>query len=186
MKSFTLLLFCCAILFSGAIQLQAANLSKKEIPKVEKLETAPNLFKCENMFFSGQPSLQTLEWAQKQGVDLIINLRSDDENDEFSETAFNEKDMASKLEMQYISLPIAGYDSYSPENLAKFAEALKGKYKKVFIHCRSAGRVTYFMMAYLVEYKGYELSEAIEFGKQIKFTFPLEYLLKEEINWQLK
>ena len=73
-----------------------------------------------------------------------------------------------------------------PKNLEKFAEAMNGKYKKVLIHCGSAGRVTNFMMAYMVEYKDYKLADAIEFGEQIKFSFPLENLLKEEIEWQLK
>ncbi|WP_320113678.1 hypothetical protein [Draconibacterium orientale] len=45
---------------------------------------------------------------------------------------------------------------------------------------------THFMMAYLVEYKDYKLADAIAFGEQIKFSFPLEYLLKEEVDWQLK
>jgi hypothetical protein len=40
------------------------------------------------------------------------------------------------------------------------------------------------MIAYLVQYKGYELSDAIEFGKQMKFTFPLENLLDQKILWK--
>ena len=44
----------------------------------------------------------------------------------------------------------------------------------------------YFMMAYLVEYKNYALSDAIEYGKQIKFSFPLENLLSKEIVWGTK
>ena len=73
--------------------------------------------------FSGQPNLETLEWLKTQDVDLIINLRSEDENDEFSESSFDEKEMASKLKMKYISIPVDGYSSYTPENLEKFAKA---------------------------------------------------------------
>ena len=186
MKAFTLLLFCCTALLFSAPQAYSSNLEKKEIPEVKKLDNAPNLFKNDNMFFSGQPNLETFEWLKKQGVDLVINLRTAGENEDFAETAFDEEAMVARLKMKYVSLPIAGYDGYSPESLEKFAEAMNGDYNKVLIHCGSAGRVTYFMMAYLIEYKGYKLADAIAFGEQIKFSFPLEYLLDDKIDWQLK
>ncbi|WP_297098490.1 sulfur transferase domain-containing protein [uncultured Draconibacterium sp.] len=186
MKTFTLLLFCCTILLFNPPQVDASNLQKKEVPEVEELNNAPNLFKSDNMFFSGQPNLETFEWLKDQGVDLVINLRTEGENEDFAEEAFNEEEMVAKLKMKYVSLPVSGYDGYTPENLEKFAEVMNGKYKKVLIHCGSAGRVTNFMMAYMVEYKGYKLADAIAFGEQIKFSFPLENLLKEEIDWQLK
>ncbi|MDX8340565.1 sulfur transferase domain-containing protein [Draconibacterium sp. IB214405] len=186
MKTFTLLLFCCTILLFSIPLAHASTPQKKEIPKVEELDNAPNLFKSDNMYFSGQPNLETFEWLKEQGVDLVINLRTEGENEDFAEEAFNEEEMVAKLKMNYVSLPVSGYDGYTPENLEKFAEAMNGKYKKVLIHCGSAGRVTYFMMAYMVEYKGYKLADAIAFGKQIKFSFPLENLLKKEIDWQLK
>ncbi len=186
MKTFTLLLFFCAILLFNAPQADAINLQKKEVPEVEELDNAPNLFKSDNMFFSGQPNLETFEWLKDQGVDLVINLRTEGENEDFAEEAFNEEEMVAKLKMKYVSLPVSGYDGYTPENLEKFAEAMNGKYKKVLIHCGSAGRVTNFMMAYMVEYENYALSDAIEFGKQIKFSFPLEDLLSKEIVWDTK
>jgi protein tyrosine phosphatase (PTP) superfamily phosphohydrolase (DUF442 family) len=37
------------------------------------------------MFFSGQPNLEILECLKKQGVDLVINLRSESENEDFAE-----------------------------------------------------------------------------------------------------
>lgn len=186
MKTFTFLFLVFSISVFDVSSGYSRNLPQKEVPEVQKLDRAPNLFQCENMFYSGQPNLETLEWLKTQGVDLIINLRSEDENKDFSESSFDEKDIASKLEMRYISIPVNGYSSYTPENLAKFAEAMNGDYNKVLIHCGSAGRVTTFMMGYLVEYKNYDLSDAIKFGKQIKFSFPLENLLSKEIVWDTK
>ena len=189
MKSSTLLL----LLFLGHFMLcfQTTNASQnvpkqKDIPVVEKLDRAPNLFHSDNQFYSGQPSLGTLEWLHSEGVDLVINLRSNDENNDFTESAFNEEEQVTKLGMKYISIPVAGYDSYTPEKLSELAAALSTEHEKVLIHCASCGRVSYFMMAYLVKFKKYELSEAIEFGKQLKFTFPLEYLLEKDIAWDLE
>lgn len=181
-------LFLLISLFHFSAESAAASntTKKKNIPAVQKLDIAPNLFQSENMFFSGQPNLETLEWLQNQGVDLIINLRSESENKEFAKTAFNEKNAATKLGMRYISLPVSGNDAYSPENLKKLSDALGSNYNKVLIHCRSCGRVTNFMIAYLVRYKSYELAEAIDFGKQLKFEFALENLLDNKIDWQIK
>ena len=69
MKTFTLVLFCCALLLFNAPQADASNLQKKEVPEVEELDNAPNLFKSDNMFFSGQPNLETFKWLTDQGVD---------------------------------------------------------------------------------------------------------------------
>ncbi|WP_346854851.1 sulfur transferase domain-containing protein [uncultured Draconibacterium sp.] len=189
MKSFVILLIAFVLYtfaISEPVSARPKTLAKKEIPAVEKLDFAPNLFKSDKLFFSGQPSLETLEWLEKQGVDLVINLRSDAENEDFTAASFNENEQVLKLGMKYISIPIDGYNSYTTENVAKFAKALDSKHKKALIHCASCGRVSYFMMAYLVDYKNYKLADAVEFGTQLKFTFPLEYLLKDEINWQLK
>jgi len=186
MKTFTFLLLVFSISVFHVNSGYSENFSQKKVPDVQKLDRAPNLFQSEKMFFSGQPNLETLEWLKTQGVDLLINLRSEDENNEFSESSFDEKEMASKLKMKYISIPVDGYSSYTPENLEKFAKALSEGYKKVLIHCGSASRVTMFMMAYLVEYKNYDLSDAVKFGKQIKFSFPLENMLSKEIDWDTK
>ena len=182
--TFLLLVFWLPLFSSG--HKDSGKLPKKEIPEVQKLDRTPKLYKSENMYFCGQPNLETIEWLKTQGVDLIVNLRSEEENDDFAESSFNEKDIVAKLEIKYISIPIDGYDSYTTENLAKFADALNQSYHSVLIHCGSGGRVTNFMMAYLVDYKDYPLADAIEFGKQLSFKFPLEYLLKEDIVWNTK
>lgn len=187
MKSLLLLLLLGSFVISATPSVVTSGLlQEKEIPKVEKVETASNLFKSDNLFLGGQPNLETLEWLKTQGVDLVINLRSEKENEEFSASAFNEKKKVKMLGMEYLSVPVAGYDSYTKENLAKLAAALNGNDNKVLIHCASCGRVSSFMMAYLVKYKGYNLAEAVGFGKQLKFKFPLEDMLDEEIVWETK
>lgn len=188
MKAFLLLtsLYLSFSFFASTAKEDSNNPSEKEVPEVQKLERAPNLFQSEDLFFSGQPSLETLEWMKGQGLDLVINLRSESENEDFAESAFNEEKRVKEMGIKYLSIPIDGYDAYTPENLEKLAKALNGKYNKALIHCASCGRVSYFMMAYLVDYKNYDMAEAVAFGEQLKFRFPLEYLLEGEVDWQLK
>lgn len=185
-RTFTLLFITVFSFYYSATVATAKDFRKGEIPVVEKLDRASNLFKSANTFYSGQPNLETLKWLNSEGVDLVINLRSEDENKSFTASAFNEEAQVAELGMKYISIPIDGYDSYTPENVEKLAEALNIKHNKVLIHCASCGRVSYFMMAYMVNEKGYTLAQAIEFGKQLKFKSPLEYLLTDEINWETK
>ncbi|MCK5169405.1 MAG: dual specificity protein phosphatase family protein [Bacteroidales bacterium] len=113
---------------------------------------------------------------------MFINLRSDSENEKFTKTALNEENLLNDLGIQYISIPVSYPDSYNPETLQIFTEALENHEGKVFIHCASGGRVRYFFMAYLVESKAYSLNDAISFGKQMKYSIPLELILGKEIN----
>ncbi|MCG6188932.1 fused DSP-PTPase phosphatase/NAD kinase-like protein [Maribellus maritimus] len=182
--SFLLMLLLINLVFITETSF-SKSFEKKDFPKIQKLgEIAPNLYQSGNLFFSGQPNLETFEWLKTQEVDLIINLRSEKENDEFAKSAFNEKERAAILGMKYISIPVLGNDSYTKENLIKFGDALNSRYNKVFIHCASCGRVSNFMIAYLVQYQNYEMNEAIDFGKQLRFSFPLENLLDKKIIWK--
>ena len=113
---------------------------------------------------------------------MVINLRSDKENKSFTEEAFNEGRIVKKLGMKYISIPVAERKDYSPESLSKFAEAIKSYKGKVLIHCAGAGRVGYFMMAYLIKYQNYSVDKAVEFGKQIRYFNYLEELIGEKMT----
>jgi protein tyrosine phosphatase (PTP) superfamily phosphohydrolase (DUF442 family) len=82
---------------------------------------------------------------------------------------------------EYIHIPVDGYDDYRPDKLDTVSKKLNTN-EKVLLHCRSAGRVTYFFMAYLVKSKGFKLEEAVKIGEQLKYYNPLEWLLNEEIT----
>ena len=159
--------------------------NKKNNTDVRKVEGYPNLFEWEGMYFSGQPSLDEMEWMKSQGVSLILNLRTPDEMKDFKAEAFDEEEKAGELGIAYISVPVNGYDDYTPEKLKEFSEVLSEAHNKVLIHCRSCGRVTYFIMAYLIRYRGFSVDEAVAFGKKLKFNFPLENLLGEDISMHI-
>ncbi len=138
-------------------------------------------FKFQNYYLSAQPSLEALRWYKSQGTSTIINLRTEKENKDFTANAFNEENMAKELGLDYHSLPIGDAKDYSPENLEAFAKLIEED-KKLLIHCRSAGRVTTFFMAYLIKHKGYSVNEAARIGRNLKFSLPLEKMLDTEIS----
>ena len=178
MKTRTLLLL---LGFWLSFSSQAQNNIEK-CDSVKVITEVAGAYQYQNFYLSAQPNLEAMRWYRSQGVEKVINLRTEKENKSFTASAFHEKNMVEELGMEYLSLPVGGANAYSPERLELFAEAMKGK-GKVLIHCRSAGRVTNLFMAYLVKYKGYSLNQAIEIGRQVKFSFPLEKLLGEGIRF---
>ncbi|MGQ8337372.1 fused DSP-PTPase phosphatase/NAD kinase-like protein [Sunxiuqinia sp. A32] len=184
----TLLLALILLLSSNLTSLFASGLypAKDDSNSIVEIENVDNLYQWGDMFLGGQPNLETMKMLHKKGVDLIINLRSEDEMEEFAESAFNEEQMAQQLGMKYLSVPVSGYQSYSPETVKKFNQAINTPHTNVFIHCRSCGRVTQIMMAYLVKYKGYSLDDAVAIGKKLKYQSTLEMLLGQDISMKLK
>ena len=126
---------------------------------VEVIEDFEKLYHSGDFYFGGQPSLETLQWLKTQGVETVINLRSESEIEKFTKTGFNEKNILKEIGVEYISIPMSGRASYTRETLEQFADALSAAEGKVYIHCAGCGRVTYVMMAYLIEYQNYTVNK---------------------------
>lgn len=175
------------LLISFIFFISSCNTVQNEKPKytdVEVIEAFENLFKFQNLYLAGQPDMEELQWFKDQGVVKIINLRGEKENDAFAEDFFVEKDTVESMGFKYYSIPVGSYEEYTPEKLDKFIE-LQNKDEKIVLHCRSAGRANYFLMAYLIKEEGYSVNEAIEVGRQIRFVFSLESLLGEKLSFEL-
>jgi uncharacterized protein (TIGR01244 family) len=167
---------------SPGLKAQDTNL---KAGKAETLDNFRFLFRYENFYISGQPTLEELQWFKSQGVKKIISLRSERENTDFSESAYVEKANAVKLGLEFYSLPVEGNKDYTPEKLDALISQLN-RDEKIVIHCQSAGRATDFFMAYLIKDRGYTVNEAIEVGKSLRFSLPLEKLLNAEISMEMK
>ncbi len=152
---------------------------------VEVIEDYENLFRFQNYYLSGQPTLEALKWLKSEGVTRIINLRTVDENEIFAGEAFNEETLAKSLGYEYYNIPVDISVDYSPEKLMEISEQVNAD-EKILIHCRSAGRVTSFFMAYLVQTRAYSINEAVEVGKGLKYSFPLEQILDANIVMEIK
>ncbi len=124
-----------------------------------------------------------MKWLKSQGVKKIVNLRTKQENNEFAASAYHEKSNAKELGFEYHSIPINGIKDYTPKKLDVFLSHINEN-EKIFIHCRTGGRVTHFYMAYLINNEEYTINEAVKIGKDIRFSFPLENLLDTEISME--
>ena len=151
---------------------------------VEVIKDFKNLYRYQNYYIGGQPTLEALQWLKSQGVNKIINLRSENENIEYSEYAYNEKINAQRLGFKYYSIPVDGNKDYTPENLDVFI-SLINKNEIILIHCLTAGRATNFFMAYLIKNKGYTINEAVEIGRNLRFSLPLEMLLDTKVSMEI-
>ena len=87
---------------------------------VEVIKDFNNLYRYQNFYLSGQPTLESLRWFKSQGVTKIINLRSEIENKEYSESAYNEEANARELGFEYHAIPVDGTKDYTPEKLEVF------------------------------------------------------------------
>ncbi|OGD28576.1 MAG: hypothetical protein A2Y56_14195 [Candidatus Aminicenantes bacterium RBG_13_63_10] len=151
-----------------------------------KVEGFKDLFRTGDFFIAGQPTLEELRWLKSAGVTLVVNIRSEAENKEFTATAFNEENVVKEIGLAYALLPVGEKESYSPKTVDSFAALLSGARGKVLLHCASAGRATNLWMAYLVRHYGFEVDEAALVGRQMKFTLPFEDFLGGRILMKLE
>ena len=177
-KSFIIFIFSSFCLISVNAQ---SGIEKTNT--VEKIKGFADLYRYQNFYLGGQPSQKELRWLKAQGVNKIINLRTKQENHQFSRNVYNEKAVVKELGIEYCSIPVNGSKDYSPAKLKAVSSQIKND-DRIFLHCAGAGRVTHIFMAYLIKSKGYTIDEAVEIGKQLKFSFPLEQLLDIKITME--
>jgi protein tyrosine phosphatase (PTP) superfamily phosphohydrolase (DUF442 family) len=151
---------------------------------VQIIEGYSNLYRYQNFYLGGQPTIEELRWLKLQGVTKIINLRSEEENKVYSDYAYNEKSIAEELGFEYINIPVDGTKDYTAEKLEEISNQLSTN-DKLLLHCNTAGRVTNFFMAYLIKSRGFTINKAVELGKKLKYSNPLEQLLGIEINMEV-
>lgn len=166
-------------------------LSQEEIAFPKKLDLSGysgTIVETGSMFISGQPDSTAFIKLKEDGVTTIINLRTSREMDNRNYVPFNEKELVEKLEMEYVHIPTGGTDTpYSPEALDKFADALSSAKGKVLLHCTVAWRASHMFAAYLIKYKNFPVSKAIDYAKAINFgDLPLEGFLNKKLIIDLK
>lgn len=91
-----------------------------------------------DLFSSGQPSPEQLEKLARDGVRTVINLRAPNEPGQYDEQA-----EATRNELRYVSIPVAGAQDLTPATVQRFSNELAQARAAgpVLIHCASANRV---------------------------------------------
>ena len=121
----------------------------------------------EDFFIAGQPTQRALREMQKLGVTTIINLRMPQEMERIG---FDEAKLIADLGMKYVHIPMRGGDgenSYSPQTLRRFADAMKAADGKVLLHCTIAWRASHIWAAYLIQERGIAEDDAVRHARAI-------------------
>lgn len=121
----------------------------------------------EDVFVSGQPTERALRELHEQGVTTVVNLRTPEEMTR--NVKFDEAALVTQLGMRYVYLPVRGTGEYpySPETLAKFAEAVRTANGKVLLHCTIAWRASHLWAAYLIKEVGIPVEDALTNARAI-------------------
>jgi uncharacterized protein (TIGR01244 family) len=121
----------------------------------------------DDFFIAGQPTPDALREMKKLGVTTVINLRMPQEMERIG---FDEPKLVEELGMKYVYIPMRGGDgenSYSPQTLRKFADAMKGANGKVLLHCTIAWRASHIWAAYLIQEHGLAVMDVIRHARGI-------------------
>lgn len=151
---------------------------------VTQVQAFEDLYRFQNFYISSQPEVTRLTYLKDQGIRTIINLQTEEEREAFKEEDYDERFVAEKLGFSYFELPIENGSGFTADNQAAFNDLLETG-TPTFVHCSSGRRATYLFIAYLVGEQGIQLQEAIEIGKKMKYSSPLEQLLGKEIYMEM-
>jgi len=115
----------------------------------------------DDVFISGQPTEQGLRDLRGKGVTTVVNLRSPEEMTK--QVPFDEAALVKNLGMEYVYIPVRGNAEfpYSPAALKSFGAAMTGAKGKVLLHCTVAWRASHMWAAYLIQYRGVPVAQAL-------------------------
>lgn len=115
----------------------------------------------EGVLIGGQPDEAALRQAADAGIQAVVNLRGEGEQDEFDEGR-----LVSELGMEYYWLPISGPGDLVPENVQAFDEILDAiGDRPVLMHCSSGNRVGAMFALHAGTHQGMDVEAAIERGR---------------------
>jgi len=140
----------------------AQNASQSSASRLgEKIKVAgiPNVGKVSDQLYRGaQPRSGGLEQLKKIGITTIVDLRGEDPG-----ARDNEQKEAERLGMDFISIPVSGWDPPSREQVGRFLILFqKDPSKKVFVHCRlGEDRTGVFVATYRMAQQSWPVDQAI-------------------------
>ena len=132
---------------------------------------------AEGILTGGQPTVEHLEQAARDGYRTIVNLRPADE-----EGAWNEAPKAAELGMRYVAIPIASADGLTTEAARQLAEVVDDpEARPVMVHCASGNRVGALFALKAFHLEGADVESALATGREAGLT-KLEGAVRERLS----
>lgn len=112
----------------------------------------------DDLFTGGMPTVDQLEDAAQQGVQVVINLAPHTVIDALPK----EEELVTSLGMQYINIPVV-WNTPTRDGLDRFMDAMdENRGKKILIHCQANFRATAFMALYRILRLGWNMEDAMK------------------------
>ncbi|MDQ2691942.1 MAG: protein tyrosine phosphatase family protein [Chloroflexota bacterium] len=112
----------------------------------------------EDLFTGGMPTVDQLEDAARQGVQVVVNLAPHDVIDALRD----EEKLVTSLGMHYINIPVL-WNTPTRDGLDRFMDAMdENKGKKILVHCQANFRATAFMALYRILRLGWNAEDAMK------------------------
>ncbi len=126
----------------------------------------PNFHKVdESLYRGGKPNKDGWMRLKELGVKTVIDLCGKDEN------IIKEKELVSKLGMDFVNIPLSVYKKPTDEQVLRFLDIVTDKQRQpVFVHCDSGRDRTGAIIAmYRVVVCGWTIKEAYNEAKSLGF-----------------
>jgi protein tyrosine phosphatase (PTP) superfamily phosphohydrolase (DUF442 family) len=120
----------------------------------------------ESLCRGAQPSDDGFRELAKQGVKTILDLRGG------SGRSSHESEVVRGLGMQYINVPLDGYEAPTADQVSKVMAVLNDPHAgKVFVHCRrGADRTGTVLAMYRIEHDHWTNQQALDEAKGMKMA----------------
>ncbi|MBS1722007.1 MAG: dual specificity protein phosphatase family protein [Armatimonadetes bacterium] len=160
--------------------------SPKVVNPITDDHTAFVMWDLGGILNASQPDEKKLRELAGEGVKTVVNLRGPQEMEMVKKNGFDEEAVCKELGLDYVSIPITGYQTFTPEALDKIGAAFENAKGKVLYHCQSANRTTLALVPYLVKFQGLSLDEATKVGEAMRWNNMLAQLLGMDMTYTLK
>ncbi|WP_419172665.1 rhodanese-like domain-containing protein [Halobacteriovorax sp.] len=133
-----------------------------------------------NLAIAAQPSKKTLNNVQKEGYEIVVNLRNPNEFKDYNEAKY-----VSEMNLKYYNIPFFDKKkNINKRSLSLISKLLKdNKDKKVFIHCSSGNRAAAWYLSHLYIHENMSLEDATKIARNAGLTKPgLERMIRNAIK----
>lgn len=145
----------------GLLLVLAPSITSAESNSAVQYSMKNSAMPVDDLITGGQPTVDDLKKMAKEGVTLVINLRTDGEFD-----GFNEKKLVNELGMRYLHIPVNGAKGVDKTNAERLHRALNSANGKTLLHCASSNRVGGLLAARAYLFQNFSAADAFSLGKK--------------------